>query len=147
MSSILATADRMESHTSTPEWQTFETRMRHRHIERCLLQAAAALDAGALNAAREALDEASGLSPGHPEIVVLTERLAALLDRSASEQRRLTRPVVATAALLGVGLVCGAAWAWTSDGGAMLSNLAGMATTLVDRIVHIATIAGIPQSA
>jgi hypothetical protein len=59
----------MESHTSTPEWQSFETRMRQRHVERCLLQAAAALDADALNAARAALDEASRLSPGHPEIV------------------------------------------------------------------------------
>jgi hypothetical protein len=136
----------MESHTSTPEWQIFEMRMRQRHVERCLLQAAAALDAGALNAAREALDEARSLSPEHPEIVVLAERLAALLDTSASGHNRLNPPAIVTVALLGIGLTGGAVWASTYDGGALLTGLADMAMTVAVQIVHIATITGIPQS-
>jgi hypothetical protein len=120
--------------------------MRERHLERCLLQAAAALDAGALGAARAALDEASGLSPEDPEIAMLTERLAALLDAGGSERKRLMPPVAATVALLGFGLAGGVMWAPTSDGGTMLARVAGMAASVVARIVHIATIAGVPQS-
>ena len=136
---------RMDSHTSTPEWQVFETKMRQRHLERCLVQAAAALDANALEEARAAVDEATGLSPGHPEIIVLTARLAARLQDSTQLSNRLIPPAAATAALLGFALACGTLWA-IPESGPMIARLLDMATTVVAHMVNIATSAGVPQS-
>jgi hypothetical protein len=51
-------------------------RMRRRRLERCLLRGSAALDAGVLDAAREALEEARSLSPDEPEVLLLSDRLA-----------------------------------------------------------------------
>jgi hypothetical protein len=64
------------SHTATDQWQSFEMRMRRRRAGRCLLRAEAALDAGFLDDAREALDEAAGLTPDDPAVPMLLSRLA-----------------------------------------------------------------------
>jgi hypothetical protein len=56
------------SHTSSGEWQSFEGRMRRRRAERCILRAEVAAEAGCLEEARAALDEARKLAPGLAEI-------------------------------------------------------------------------------
>ncbi len=68
------------SHTSTPQWQSFEFRMRHRKAERCVAHASEALSAGLLDEARAALDEARALAPEMPELLELERRLAAPAD-------------------------------------------------------------------
>jgi hypothetical protein len=65
------------SHTGSQEWQSFEFRMRQRRVERCLLKADVALEAGFLDDAREALEEARSLSPSSPELIDLERRIAA----------------------------------------------------------------------
>src|SRR5262245_65163374 len=60
MSSILARALGMDSHTSTPQWQTFETGMRHRNAERCFFQPRPALETGSLTVAGAPLREPRG---------------------------------------------------------------------------------------
>src|SRR5262245_24503709 len=144
MSSILARALGMDSHTSTPQWQTFETRMRQRHAERCLLQARTALESGSLDVARAALEEARSHSPEDPEIDILSELLVARLRGTVPQPRRLTRRATATVALLGLGLACVAVLAVPETGPAIV-RLAGMATSALAHIVHMATAAGIPQ--
>jgi hypothetical protein len=59
------------SHTSSGEWQSFEGRMRRRRAERCILRAEVAAEAGCLDEAREALEEARKLAPGLPEIAAV----------------------------------------------------------------------------
>jgi hypothetical protein len=56
------------SHTSSGEWQSFEGRMRRRRAERCILRAQVAAEAGCLEDARAALDEARKLAPGLADI-------------------------------------------------------------------------------
>ncbi len=68
------------SHTSTPQWQSFEIRMRHRRAERCLAHANLALSAGLLDEARAAGEEARALAPGMPELEELEQKLAASLE-------------------------------------------------------------------
>lgn len=51
-------------------------RMRRRRAERCLLRAEAALDADFLDDAREAIEEAAGLTPDDPAVCRLVARLA-----------------------------------------------------------------------
>jgi hypothetical protein len=51
------------THTSTDQWQSFEGRMRRRRAERLVLRADVAADAGCLDEAREALEEARKLVP------------------------------------------------------------------------------------
>ena len=65
----------MASHSTTGEWKTFELRMRHRRVERLLLRAEAAADAGDRDAARACLEELQRLMPGLPAIETLRERL------------------------------------------------------------------------
>ena len=65
------------SHTSTPQWQSFEVRMRHRRAERCLLRADQAFLAGSLDEARAATDEARELDAGFPGIAEMDRRLNA----------------------------------------------------------------------
>ena len=68
-----AKADR--SHVSTSEWQSFESRMRRRRAERCILRAEEALAAGDESAAAAALAEARELSPLEtPDIDTLRTR-------------------------------------------------------------------------
>ena len=66
------------SHTGSQEWQSFEVRMRQRRVERCLLKADVALEAGFAADAREALDEARCLSPLAPELTDLERRIVLL---------------------------------------------------------------------
>lgn len=63
------------SHTSTHQWQSFEFRMRHRRLERCLLRAEIALEADCDDDAREALDEAARLNSDDPRMAALRARL------------------------------------------------------------------------
>jgi hypothetical protein len=65
------------SHTSTPQWQTFEVRMRRRRAERCLMRADVAFSAGFLEDARAATDEAKELDPAWTAVAEMEERLAA----------------------------------------------------------------------
>jgi hypothetical protein len=67
-------------HTSTGEWQRFEARMRRRRAERCLLRAAAALDADVPDCARAVLAEARALAPDHPDLQEVTGRLQSSLE-------------------------------------------------------------------
>jgi hypothetical protein len=134
----------MKSHTSTPEWQLFETRMRQRHLERCLLQASAALESGALESAKTLLAEARAVSPGDPEI----DAWSRLVSSAASPRHRkcLPRAAAAIVALLGFGFGWGTAWVSTPEGAALFTKLVATATTIVMDVVEIATSAGVPQS-
>src|SRR5215207_3418130 len=102
------------SHMSTQQWQSFETRMRHRRVERCLRRAEAALEAGHEAVAREAIAEAKQLDGNTPDFETLKstveDRLEAAAATAAAEvaaaesalrQQRLRRAVVAA----GLGLL------------------------------------------
>ena len=65
------------SHVATGEWQSFELRMRRRRAERCLLRAEVALEAGFLEDARDALEEARHLAPGVGGLLDVEARIAA----------------------------------------------------------------------
>ena len=64
------------THTSTPQWQNFEVRMRRRRAERCLMRADLAFSAGFIEDARAATDEAKELDPAWPAVAAMEERLA-----------------------------------------------------------------------
>src|SRR4029453_11081232 len=66
------------AHLATPQWQSFEIRMRRRKADRCLQRAAAALGDGSIAEAKAALEEARQLAPLHPRLEELTGRLDAL---------------------------------------------------------------------
>jgi hypothetical protein len=66
------------AHLATPQWQSFEIRMRARKADRCLQRATAALDSGSINEASDAIDEARQLSPLHPRLGELSARLNAV---------------------------------------------------------------------
>ncbi len=72
------------AHVATPQWQSFETRMRHRRANRCLQRAAAAIESGQLAEASEALDEARELNPRAPELEPLLDRLAVMQAQPAA---------------------------------------------------------------
>ena len=135
----------MKSHTSTPEWQVFETRMRQRHLERCLLQASAALESGTLDAAKTLLAEARAVSPGDPEIDAWSQ-LVSSVATSPRTRNCLTRATAVIVALLSFGLGWGTAWVSTPEGAALFTNLVATATTVLMDVVKIATSAGVPQS-
>jgi hypothetical protein len=87
-------------HLATPQWQSFEMRMRHRRADRCLRRAADAVDAGRLDEASEALDEVRGLDPLNPELQVLSERVTALQSSrvaAAAPVAALQAPMAAAA--------------------------------------------------
>ena len=65
----------MTPHTTTGEWQSFELRMRRRRVERLVLRADAATDAGCFEEAREALAEARRLEPAWPDLERIEQRL------------------------------------------------------------------------
>jgi hypothetical protein len=80
-------------------WATFEARVRARRFARCLERASASIDTGAIDDAREALDEARELYPDSPEVAQLSHRLAAepgpsaaLLSLSHAEDFRHREP-------------------------------------------------------
>jgi len=62
---------------NTAGWATFEARVRGRRFARCIDRANAALDSGAIEEARSAVEEARALSPDAPEITELEARIAA----------------------------------------------------------------------
>lgn len=100
------------SHTSTGEWQSFEGRMRRRRAERCILRAEVAAEAGCLEEARAALEEARKLAPGLPEIAAVEANIfgreAALVATPALRWSRLlyyAAAVLACAAILSMGFV------------------------------------------
>jgi hypothetical protein len=66
----------LPSHTATQQWQSFEIRMRRRRVDRCVLRAAVAIDAGQLDDARAALEEVERLDPHEPAIQPLRSRLS-----------------------------------------------------------------------
>ena len=144
MSSILAPGRRMKSHTSMPQWQAFETRMRRRRVERCLRGASAALDANAPHAATAFLEEARAICPGLPEIDALDEQLVSSLGVSPRQPKHRRWSRAAVVVVLGLGLVGGAAWASTPEGARVLT---GLATTAAAYILEIAASVGLPQSA
>jgi hypothetical protein len=116
------------SHTGTQQWQSFEIRMRHRRAERCRLRAEVAIEAGFLDDAREALDEARGLQPDLPELIATDQRLAEAerpVPPVPVEQRRgigARGPAVAAAMILAVGF---AGWLMSGES----SSLPGSAAT------------------
>jgi hypothetical protein len=73
--------ERAAAHISSPEWQSFETRMRARRAERCFQRAATAIESSSATEAREALDEARILSPADPRVGELESRLVTLHQR------------------------------------------------------------------
>jgi hypothetical protein len=74
----------LQSHTATQQWQSFEIRMRRKRIDRCVLRAAVAIDAGMLEDAREALEEVERLDSHEPAIEPLRAKLAAAESRAAA---------------------------------------------------------------
>ena len=74
----------LQTHTATQQWQSFEIRMRRRRIDRCILRAAVAIDAGSLEDAREALEEVERLDPHEPAIEPLRAKLAAAKSRAVA---------------------------------------------------------------
>ena len=133
----------MKSHTSMPQWQTFETRMRERRVERCLRGASAAIDANAPDAAKAFLAEARVICPGHPEIDALNEQLVSSLGVSPRQSKRLGWAMVV---VLGFGLGCGAVWGSTPEGARTLAGLATTVTTAAAYVVELASKIGLPQS-
>ena len=62
-------------HVATPEWQSFEQRMRRRRADRCVRRAEEALGCGRFDEASEALEEARSLDPLHEGLQNLFDRL------------------------------------------------------------------------
>lgn len=96
-----------QSHTSTRQWQSFELRMRQRRMELCGQRARAALAAGRLAEARQAIDEALLLDPEHAPSRALADRLPSAHLRA--RRSRVRRTAVAAAVLL---TVSGVGWHW-----------------------------------
>lgn len=132
----------MKAHTSTPQWQTFETRMRGRLVERCLHGASAAIEANAPDAAKAFLAEARVICPGHPEIDVLEEQLASRLGVSLQQPKRLGWSAATIVVVLALGLGV-AVWTWTPESA---RTLVGLATTAAAYVLEIAARVGLPQS-
>jgi hypothetical protein len=108
------------SHISTHQWQSFETRMRQRRVERCIVRAEAALETGYEAAAVDAIAEAKLLDPSVPDIdairATVEERRRAAAAAAAAEiaavegavrRRRARQSVVAAG--LGLALFGGSA--------------------------------------
>lgn len=98
-------------HVGTPQWQSFEGRMRARRVERCLQRAAAALNDWAIVDASAALDEARELSPADPRLQELSARLETLRQPAP---RVASRHAWTGALVAGCVLFTAAGWqAWT----------------------------------
>jgi hypothetical protein len=82
----------MVSHTTTGEWQSFETRMRLRRAERLAIRAQAAADAGCIEDARTCLAEARALAPTLLQLDEIERRLA---GAASSEDGSTLAPEVA----------------------------------------------------
>ena len=122
-------------------------RMRRRRVERCLLRASVAIEAGVLDDAREAIDEIRRLDPNEPGLEELTAQLAEA-GKSQSHRTntaggarrpRVRRPGITDSPrriLLLAGAVAGGWW-WTSTFGTTPAPLQVATTTapLADRPV------------
>ena len=117
--------------------------MRRRLVDRCLRGASAAIDANAPDAAKAFLAEARVICPGHPEIDALEKQLVSCLGVSLQQPKRLRWSRAAVAVVLGLGLVCGAAWASTPEG---TRALTGLATSAAAYVLEMAARVGLPQS-
>jgi hypothetical protein len=113
----------MLSHTTTGEWQSFETRMRRRRAERLALRAQAAADAGCWDDARTCLAEARALSPGLATLDKIEHQLPGYVPppvdvplEAVAEPARRRRGVAAAAVLVlaAAGVIGG--WMVTRDG-------------------------------
>lgn len=93
-------------HAATPQWQSFELRMRHRRADRCTRRAELALQAGALDDAWEAIEEARRMNPSGAGVADVVRRIASLKATNDSRlKRRAKRQIsVAWIALLGAGI-------------------------------------------
>ena len=110
---VPSSAPRRSTHTSTQQWQSFETKMRHRRAERCLANAEAALEAGLERDARAALAEAKALKPESPEFEQLRESIRqrrAVREAAAARSRSVRHWGYATAALLIAAVGAGGLW-------------------------------------
>ena len=117
----------IQSHTATQEWQSFEMKMRRRRLERCVLRASVALEAGVLEDAAEALDEARRLDPNEITVQELAGQLAAaragvatvpgdFLPAMAADVPSGRSRVAAGMAALSLVLLSGlGGWWWTSS--------------------------------
>ncbi len=137
-------SDVPESHTSTSEWQNFESRMRRRRADRCLLRASAALDADVPDIAQQVLEEARALDPQHPELQEVTGRLLAASNPAAAMPRRPAHDLVSPVliALLVLALVWAAASMEAAGVKALLKQVltvgGSMTTYLSQSAVHVA---------
>jgi hypothetical protein len=100
------------AHLATPQWQSFEIRMRARKADRCLQRAAAALDDGSVDEANDALEEARQLSPLDPRLQELSARLNALKHPAPPPSTVQNHGSVWTSAAIVAGLVVVSAAGW-----------------------------------
>jgi hypothetical protein len=111
-------------HVATPQWQSFEHRMRQRRADRCIQHASAAVELGHFDEAREALAEAHGLDPLHPGLQELSLRIDILTappppppSPQVGSGAPLRLAAVACLALLMSGLAGWVAWReWPQSG-------------------------------
>ena len=116
----------LQSHTATQQWQSFEMRMRRRRVERCLLRASVAIEAGVLDDAREAIEEIRLLDPTEPG---LEQLIAQLADAENPQPVEPELPVAAApggaparhhglaAAVVLLACALGGGWWWTTTPG------------------------------
>jgi hypothetical protein len=91
---------------ASEEWLSFERRMRKRRLERCLLRANTALEAGVTEDAEAAIKEARELDNGAPELPALERRLAVLQSPAPTQAtpRNTSRLIWIAAGLAVVGV-------------------------------------------
>jgi hypothetical protein len=106
------------SHVSTTEWQSFEVRMRRRRAERLMMRAEVALEAGFVDQAREALDEARQLDSSTPSLEALRERVGPAPEPAAAPGGS-RRWVTAGAACLLMGVAAFGGWSFVRHGRAV----------------------------
>lgn len=85
---------------SSPQWQSFEMRMRNRRAERCLERAHVALEAGRLDDSTEAFEEAQQLNPAGAGMLEFAQQLSAAKAPVPPTPDRRLRRFAAIAAIL-----------------------------------------------
>jgi hypothetical protein len=88
-------SDVLQSHTATEQWQSFEVRMRRRRVERCVLRASVAIEAGVLEDARAALEEVQRLDPYEPALETLRTQLSSAETNVLSPELLAASPAAA----------------------------------------------------
>lgn len=97
---------RLDTHTSTQQWQSFEIKMRHRRAERCVARAEEALVTGREEEARAALAEARALNsaaPSFEDLLAAARRrqAAAAAAKRARQQRTMAAAIIVLALAAG----------------------------------------------